>query len=126
MLKVDGDFEYPSLNEMLAKVFRSRGLTSSERRTAVKHANNFYSIASSLIHGGQGAFYDLMEEQPDFAPAILHLRSYRLNAVRVMHDSIFYLTLCIFAESLHRGEYLGADMYWRELELTSGIWLTSE
>jgi hypothetical protein len=122
MVKVQGEFEYQSLPAMLQTVFKGRSYPNRVRRKAVRHGTNFYSIASSFVHGSQGAFYDLFEQVFD-GPAPLHLRSYRFTEFGMLHETLFYMILAVYAESCHRNADLGASMYWRELDLVSGKWI---
>jgi hypothetical protein len=104
MIKVEGEFEYPSLPQMLQRVFRGRGYSKNWRRNGLKTAGRFYSM------------------QENFAPAKLHFRSYRVPELLVVRLNVHYLIQVLYAESIHRGEDLGCHMYWRELELIHGEW----
>jgi hypothetical protein len=119
MLKVQGEFEYQSLPALLQTIFKSRGYPNRERRKAVRHGMNFYSIASSFVHGSQGAFYDIFSDE---RPPELHVRSFRFTEQKMLHETLFYMILAIYAESHHRNQDLGANLYWRELDLISGDW----
>lgn len=122
MVRYDGTFEYVGLGVMLKKVFEARGEVKKSLRRAVHAAANFYTIGSSFVHGSQGTFYDIFEQSAETGQWETHFRSLRLTEMHVLHETIFYMILAIFAESLHRQKDLGADMYWRELDLNSGEW----
>lgn len=117
MIRADGKFEYQDFNRMLRRVFEGRGYTRKEVRKSARLGANFYAISSSFVHGSQGSFYDLFEQVSDHGPWRLNLRSFRLKEIQLVHEVVFYIILALFAESIHRKRDLGADIYWRELDL---------
>jgi len=121
MMRIDGAFEYSDFSFMLRTVFKRRGYDRKEVKRAVRQATNFYTVSSSLVHGSQGAFYDLFTHVTD-SEWKLHHRSFRIDRARVVYEATSYLILALFAESLHRKKDLSADMHLRELDLITGDW----
>jgi hypothetical protein len=123
MTSVPGRFEYGVIRPMLKRVLERRNRSQDAGdavETGLRASETFYDIASSFIHGSQGAFYDLFDQDANTGAWQLHCRSLRLTETALLHETVFYLILILFAESIHRQKDLGADMYWRELDLISG------
>jgi len=122
MVSASGKLRRHKHTDMLKRILEARGHDQENAEKGVEHGENFYSIASSFVHGSEGVFYDMFSLEPGSESWKLHDRSLRLGEYDMLHEAVFYLILMLFAESMHRGKDLGAHSYWRELDLTSGKW----